>query len=159
MFSRPLCADSPPSSPIFQRLVISKTLTLIIKRERLWDRINRVMSAHTLRALASMHVQQVAAAPADCLPSVSIAHSVSLKVEKLRFEFESTYSALCSASGCVIDSIQKWHESYERALPFVWRGEDYMGRMLGQVRCTCCCSETALRLLMLCAATAHAGAR
>ena len=95
-----------------QRLAISKTLTQIIKRERLWDKVNRILTAYPLRAFATM--------PVD-------------KVNRLRFEFESVYPALCAASGNVINAIQKWRESYAQPLPFVWRGEDYMARVLGQV--------------------------
>jgi hypothetical protein len=62
---------------------------------------------------------------------------LSIQVNKLRCEFESVYPALCSASGSVISAIQIWRESYERPLPFVWRGEDYMNRMLGQVQAEC----------------------
>jgi hypothetical protein len=42
-----------------QREDISKALTQIIKRERVWDKINRILAAYPLRAFASMHIQEV----------------------------------------------------------------------------------------------------
>ncbi len=56
------------------------------------------------------------------------------QIEKLRVEFESCYPALCSATGSVISAIQKWRQNFERTLPFMWRDQDYMVRMLGQVK-------------------------
>jgi hypothetical protein len=55
------------------------------------------------------------------------------QIDKLRLEFESCYPALCSASGITISAIQKWRESFDRTLPFMWRGQNYMARMLEQV--------------------------
>jgi hypothetical protein len=125
-----------------QRVAISKALTQIIKRERVWEKISRIVAAFPLRAFASMPIQEVtsfsplsSAQPTP--PSFPPPSFLSIQVNKLRCEFESVYPALCSASGSVISAIQIWRESYERPLPFVWRGEDYMNRMLGQVQAEC----------------------
>lgn len=42
-----------------QRVAISKALTQIIKRERVWEKISRIVAAFPLRAFASMTIQEV----------------------------------------------------------------------------------------------------
>jgi hypothetical protein len=144
-----------------QREDISKALTQIIKRERVWDKINRILAAYPLRAFASMHIQEVASSHSS-FPTFTILiffifniHHIHFfvflftilfsssrssftfclfQIEKLRFEFESCYPALCTATGSVISAIQKWRQNFERTMPFMWRDQDYMVRMLGQVK-------------------------